>query len=161
LPEPAAPAAAEGEAAAAPAAAGAEDAAAAMDTDAPAAPAAAAANGGPPPAPELSPEMKDKLTKLRDILSGKTPIALNLEFLYMHNKADLQVRGQTACDCFCRKRVGGIVFAFAVACRANPSSRLVNSTRSPPHVCPQQHMLVQSCGRGLLVLLTTSCWWYS
>lgn len=63
-----------------------------MDTDAPAAPAAAAVNGGPPPAPELSPEMKDKLTKLRDILSGKTPIALNLEFLYMHNKADLQVR---------------------------------------------------------------------
>ncbi len=36
--------------------------------------------------------MRDKLTKLRDILSGKTPIALNLEFLYMHNKADLQVR---------------------------------------------------------------------
>jgi len=36
--------------------------------------------------------MCDKLTKLRDILSGKTPIGLNLEFLYMHNKADLQVR---------------------------------------------------------------------
>lgn len=36
--------------------------------------------------------MKDKLTKLRDILCGKTPIALNLEFLYMHNKADLQAR---------------------------------------------------------------------
>lgn len=70
-----------------------------MDTDAPApAPAAAAAaaapdaNSEPPPAPELSPEMKDKLTKLRDILCGKTPIALNLEFLYMHNKADLQAR---------------------------------------------------------------------
>jgi 26S proteasome regulatory subunit N2 len=62
-----------------------------MDTDAPAVPAEAASNGGPLPAPELSPEMKDKLTKLRDILSGKTPIALNLEFLYMHNKADLQV----------------------------------------------------------------------
>jgi 26S proteasome regulatory subunit N2 len=65
-----------------------------MDTDAaPAAAAAAPANGGPPPAPELSDEMKDKLTKLRDILSGKTPIALNLEFLYTHNKADLQVSG--------------------------------------------------------------------
>jgi hypothetical protein len=67
-----------------------------MDTDAPAPATAAAAapdaNGGPPPAPELSPEMKDKLSKLRDILCGKTPIALNLEFLYMHNKADLQVR---------------------------------------------------------------------
>jgi 26S proteasome regulatory subunit N2 len=68
-----------------------------MDTDTPAAAAAApaaaaAANGVPPPAPELSAEMRDKLTKLRDILSGKTPIALNLEFLYMHNKADLQVR---------------------------------------------------------------------
>lgn len=65
-----------------------------METDAAPAPDAAAvagANGGPPPAPELSPEMCDKLTKLRDILSGKTPIALNLEFLYMHNKADLQV----------------------------------------------------------------------
>lgn len=96
LPEPPAPAAeAAADAAAAPAAAGAEDAAAAMDTDAPAPAAAAAAepdaNGGPPPAPELSPEMKDKLSKLRDILCGKTPIALNLEFLYMHNKADLQI----------------------------------------------------------------------
>ena len=72
-----------------------------MDTDA--APAAAApANGGPPPAPELSPETRDKLTKLRDILSGKTPIALNLEFLYMHNKADLQV-------CVCRGGGGAVL----------------------------------------------------
>ncbi|GIL83332.1 hypothetical protein Vretimale_11311 [Volvox reticuliferus] len=32
-----------------------------------------------------------RLTKLRDILSGKTPIALYLDFLYRHNHADLQV----------------------------------------------------------------------
>jgi 26S proteasome regulatory subunit N2 len=66
-----------------------------MDTDA-AAPAAAEANGGPAAAaaaaPEMAPEMVDKLSKLRDILSGKTPIGLNLEFLYHNNKADLQVR---------------------------------------------------------------------
>ncbi|WIA09523.1 hypothetical protein OEZ85_008919 [Tetradesmus obliquus] len=96
LPEPPA---AEPPAAAAPAAAadGAADAADAMDTDA-AAPAAAAAdaNGGPAPAaaaavPEMAPEMVEKLSKLRDILSGKTPIGLNLEFLYHNNKADLQI----------------------------------------------------------------------
>jgi hypothetical protein len=33
-----------------------------------------------------------RLSALRDILSGKTPIGLHLEFLYMHNRADLQVR---------------------------------------------------------------------
>ena len=86
---PAAPAAADGAAAAPPG-----DTATAMDTDAAvAAPAAAAAdaNGNVAAAPELAPELVDKLNKLRDILNGKTPIGLNLEFLYHHNKADLQV----------------------------------------------------------------------
>jgi len=57
-----------------------------------AAPATADANGGLPPASDMAPELADKLNKLRDILSGKTPIGLYLEFLYHHNKADLQVR---------------------------------------------------------------------
>ncbi|KAF6257926.1 26S proteasome regulatory complex [Scenedesmus sp. NREL 46B-D3] len=94
LPEPAAAAAAAAEPAAA---ADGADAADAMDTDAAApAPAAAAAdaNGAPPAAaaaPDMAPELVEKLSKLRDILSGKTPIGLNLEFLYHNNKADLQI----------------------------------------------------------------------
>ncbi|KAG2454480.1 hypothetical protein HYH02_001498 [Chlamydomonas schloesseri] len=85
-PAAAAAAAAPAEGAAAPA-----DGDAAMDTDAaaaapapaePAAAAAAAAPAGPHAA---------RLARLRDILSGKTPIALYLDFLYRHNQADLQV----------------------------------------------------------------------
>ncbi|EFJ47427.1 26S proteasome regulatory complex [Volvox carteri f. nagariensis] len=57
--------------------------AAAMDTDAPAGAAAAAGGGGGP--------LAARVAKLRDILSGKTPIALYLDFLYRHNHADLQV----------------------------------------------------------------------
>lgn len=99
-PEPAAPAA--DAAAAQPAADGAAaaaDTATAMDTDAAAAsaPAAAADANGVAAAPEMAPEVADKLSKLRDILSGKTPIGLNLEFLYHHNKADLQVTN-TGCQ---------------------------------------------------------------
>jgi hypothetical protein len=96
-PEPATPAAA---AAAAPAADG--DAAAAMDTeDAPAAaaaaPAAAEANGNAPApaapaAPAMDPVKAERLTRLRGILAGTTPIGLTLEFLYHNNPADLQVR---------------------------------------------------------------------
>jgi len=92
-PEPAEPATP------APAAAAAADANgdAAMDTDA--APVAAAeANGGAAPAaapdaPAMEPEKAEKLTRLRNILTGTTPIGLTLEFLYHHNHADLQVRG--------------------------------------------------------------------
>lgn len=97
LPKPpeAAPPAADGPAAsAADGTAATGDTATAMDTDAAAAaPAAAAeANGNVATAAgDLAPELVDKLTKLRDILSGKTPIGLNLEFLYHHNHADLQV----------------------------------------------------------------------
>eukprot|EP00878_Enallax_costatus_P016138 GHUV01016927.1.p1 GENE.GHUV01016927.1~~GHUV01016927.1.p1 ORF type:complete len:517 (+),score=185.18 GHUV01016927.1:207-1757(+) len=97
-PEAAAPAADGAAAPAVPAADGAAppaagDTATAMDTAAAAAAAAAAeANGNAAAAaPELAPELVDKLNKLRDILNGKTPIGLNLEFLYHHNKADLQV----------------------------------------------------------------------
>ncbi|KAF8073149.1 RPN2B [Scenedesmus sp. PABB004] len=94
-PEPPAPAAAaDGAAAAAPPAAAAPGDA--MDTDAPAAPpapAAAEANGGAhgEAGEEMPAERVERLTRLRDILSGKTPIALHLEFLYHHNKADLQI----------------------------------------------------------------------
>ncbi|KAG2490998.1 hypothetical protein HYH03_010670 [Edaphochlamys debaryana] len=87
---PAAPPAAPAEAPAAAAA----DGAAAMETDVPAAaaapaPAAAAADAAAAATP-AGPHAA-KLAKLRDILSGKTPIALHLDFLYRHNKADLQV----------------------------------------------------------------------
>jgi 26S proteasome regulatory subunit N2 len=69
-----------------------------MDTDA-AAPAAVEANGGPPPAEaaageEVPESLREPLTKLRDILSGKTPIGLALEFLYHNNNADLQILKQ-------------------------------------------------------------------
>ncbi|GLI59879.1 hypothetical protein VaNZ11_001794 [Volvox africanus] len=51
----------------------------AMDTGAP-----ATADGAAGP-------LAARLTKLHDILSGKAPIALYLDFLYRHNHADLQV----------------------------------------------------------------------
>eukprot|EP00879_Flechtneria_rotunda_P005574 GHRR01005868.1.p1 GENE.GHRR01005868.1~~GHRR01005868.1.p1 ORF type:complete len:994 (+),score=408.14 GHRR01005868.1:347-3328(+) len=89
-PPPAAVSGAADGAAAPPAADG--DTATAMDTDAAAAAPATAADAiGAPGASEVAPELVDKLTKLQDILSGKTPIALTLEFLYHHNKADLQI----------------------------------------------------------------------
>ncbi|GLC33568.1 hypothetical protein PLESTF_001799400 [Pleodorina starrii] len=68
----------------------------AMDTDAPAAApaaatAAAAEGDGAAAAAAAAGPLAAKLSKLRDILSGKTPIALHLDFLYRHNHADLQV----------------------------------------------------------------------
>lgn len=37
------------------------------------------------------PQYKERLKHLKDILSGKTPIGLYLEFLYRHNHSDLQI----------------------------------------------------------------------
>ncbi|GBF90265.1 26S proteasome non-ATPase regulatory subunit 1-like [Raphidocelis subcapitata] len=82
LPEPAPPAT--------PAAAPADGDA--MDADgaaAPAPPAAAEANGGAHPA--MPPAKAERVSRLRAILAGTTPIGLTLEFLYHNNKADLQV----------------------------------------------------------------------
>ncbi|GFR48946.1 hypothetical protein Agub_g10960, partial [Astrephomene gubernaculifera] len=87
-------------------AAAAEGTAAAMETDAAAAgapaaeggaaAAAAAAEGGvgaegAAAAGGSSSPYAGRLAKLKDILSGKTPIALYLDFLYRHNHADLAV----------------------------------------------------------------------
>ncbi|PNW70631.1 hypothetical protein CHLRE_17g727950v5 [Chlamydomonas reinhardtii] len=83
VPGAAAPPAAAVAAPAAEGAAAPAEGAAAMDTDAAAAPAAEPAAPAGPHA--------GRLARLRDILSGKTPIALYLDFLYRHNKADLQV----------------------------------------------------------------------
>jgi len=109
---PAAPvaAAAAAPAAAAPAAAAADDmavdaAAGNGPADATAAPPAAppveagAENGdadngcgdAPAPPPTMPPQVAGRLARLRGILSGATPIALHLEFLYRHNAADLAV----------------------------------------------------------------------
>jgi len=93
-----APAAADGAAPAAAAAAADAGEAAAMDTDA-APPAAAEANGAVPAAEAVAGEevpeaLREPLTKLRDILSGKTPIGLTLEFLYHNNHSDLQILKQ-------------------------------------------------------------------
>jgi 26S proteasome regulatory subunit N2 len=53
-----------------------------MDTDAPAPAAAAPAAEAAPVAEEAAGPLAARLAKLRDILSGKTPIALHLDFLY-------------------------------------------------------------------------------
>ncbi|MEW5315325.1 MAG: hypothetical protein WDW38_006765 [Sanguina aurantia] len=96
---PAAPTAAASAATAAAASAPAEESGAtAMDADA-AGDAAAAGGSSAAPGAAAGPSDADlnsiayrvKLDRLRDILSGKTPIGLYLDFLYRHNHADLQV----------------------------------------------------------------------
>ena len=42
-------------------------------------------------APDLTPEVRDVFTKIKDILQGKVSIALGAEFLYRHNHADKAV----------------------------------------------------------------------
>eukprot|EP00955_Chlamydomonas_euryale_P022465 237396-Chlamydomonas_euryale.AAC.5 len=88
IPPPAAPAAAApsdgGGTFAAPAAGG-----DAMDTDAPA-PAAAVAAPAAPESVETA-ALRAKLSRTKDILSGKTPIGLYMDFLYRNNHADLVV----------------------------------------------------------------------
>jgi hypothetical protein len=69
--------------------------------------------------------MKDKLTKLRDILSGKTPIALNLEFLYTHNKADLQVCWHRDCKPGYAEGVLGVWGGASWCARVQLKSHLV------------------------------------
>lgn len=92
-PQPAAPPPAPPPAAAA-AAAG-DNGAAAMETDGAPAAAPAAAAAAPSAAAAAAAAFGDAYAKrsghMRDILSGKTPIGLCLDFLYRHNKADLQI----------------------------------------------------------------------
>ncbi|GIL52990.1 hypothetical protein Vafri_8707 [Volvox africanus] len=65
---------------------------AAAGAEATAAPAEGAMDTGAPAAADVvAGPLAARLTKLHDILSGKTPIALYLDFLYRHNHADLQV----------------------------------------------------------------------
>ena len=44
-----------------------------------------------PPAAGEDSQLSTRMQKMQDILSGKTPIGMHLEFLYRNNKADLQV----------------------------------------------------------------------
>lgn len=76
---------------------GGADALAAEAAATPAAPAAdeAAALAADPDDPQVKAALgyHARLSKLLRVLSGETPIALALEFLYSHNHADLQVGG--------------------------------------------------------------------
>uniref|UniRef100_A0A7S3VN96 26S proteasome non-ATPase regulatory subunit 1 homolog n=1 Tax=Dunaliella tertiolecta TaxID=3047 RepID=A0A7S3VN96_DUNTE len=68
------------------------DGTAAMDTDAPApAPSEPAQPPADAPVPEHVARHASKLKKMKDILSGQTPIRMHLDFLYRHNRADLQI----------------------------------------------------------------------
>eukprot|EP00951_Prasinocladus_malaysianus_P025143 scaffold219698_cov49-Prasinocladus_malaysianus.AAC.1 len=75
---------------------GADGGAESMETDAPAAtePAAtepvAPSGSGPEDSPQIK-QYKERFNNLRGIITGKTPIGLYLEFLYSHNRSDLQV----------------------------------------------------------------------
>ncbi len=65
--------------------------------------AAAAGSSGGAAANVLSAEDErymERYERLRGILGGTTPITLHLEFLYSHNRADLQVcEGELPCCC--------------------------------------------------------------